>query len=115
MVARRAEKKAAVSTHSHPKVAGFLCCELSSLNDVSTHSHPKVAGWIHGPRHRTVEVSTHSHPKVAGDETPSEVARREVFQHTATRRWLDLAAKDGDYPKWVSTHSHPKVAGAFQC
>ena len=33
---------------------------------VSTHSHPKVAGIapVHGIKHQP--VSTHSHPKVAG-------------------------------------------------
>ena len=34
-----------VSTHSHPKVAGFYGRVLMPLDNVSTHSHPKVAGY----------------------------------------------------------------------
>ena len=34
-----------------------------------------------------------------------------MFQHTATRRWLDTHNVRADKAGRVSTHSHPKVAG----
>ena len=33
-----------------------------------------------------------------------------VFQHTATRRWLPTHFRNGCSKGLVSTHSHPKVA-----
>ena len=101
----------AVSTHSHPKVAGgcrrrpvsrwgcfntqppeggwgLQYLTLRTLDAVSTHSHPKVAGSIKPPTQRGKHVSTHSHPKVAG-----------------------AVQQLGDIGLLVSTHSHPKVAG----
>ena len=33
-----------------------------------------------------------------------------LFQHTATRRWLQLQTNGPSRPLMVSTHSHPKVA-----
>ena len=55
-----------VSTHSHPKVAGFSFKCLNFLIIVSTHSHPKVAGCNGDCNGYGNGVSTHSHPKVAG-------------------------------------------------
>ena len=37
---------------------------------------------------RVMKVSTHSHPKVAALERSREQYLKELFQHTATRRWL---------------------------
>ena len=77
-----------VSTHSHPKVAGFAQ-EIAALRvAVSTHSHPKVAGRRRLAVCSLVCVSTHSHPKVAGFimRPPPAVPS---FQHTATQRWLE--------------------------
>ena len=35
-----------------------------------------------------------------------------MFQHTATRRWLDVRQSTAAFYRAVSTHSHPKVAAA---
>ena len=77
-----------------------------------------------------MDVSTHSHPKVAASDLGYD-AEDIVFQHTATRRWLQPEDADLTIPKGfntqppeggcligqqlkikvtVSTHSHPKVA-----
>ena len=77
-------------------------------------------------------VSTHSHPKVAAKALSVSDGKARVFQHTATRRWLQsltltLFSVEGFQHtatrRWllnsffvispqiaVSTHSHPKVA-----
>ena len=34
----------------------------------------------------------------------------EMFQHTATRRWLRIESNKAKISEVVSTHSHPKVA-----
>ena len=54
-------------------------------------------------------VSTHSHPKVAAAFC-SSLARSNLFQHTATRRWLPTPQTASYTLGTVSTHSHPKVA-----
>ena len=121
-----------VSTHSHPKVAAFfiifsffcLCrfntqppeggCSRSALSAlsnsvVSTHSHPKVAAAIKEGFMNTLAVSTHSHPKVAASGVDAN-AMDYLFQHTATRRWLQSRVLSTNITDFVSTHSHPKVA-----
>ena len=55
---------------------------------VSTHSHPKVAGFIYVLDKSNPAVSTHSHPKVAGALFHAFFLEF-WFQHTATRRWLE--------------------------
>ena len=55
-------------------------------------------------------VSTHSHPKVAADFVKILRTGIKRFQHTATRRWLQLNKSDLYAMVGVSTHSHPKVA-----
>ena len=55
---------------------------------VSTHSHPKVAACDElVPDGFGGQVSTHSHPKVAALSNTC-TQRLDLFQHTATRRWL---------------------------
>ena len=78
----------AVSTHSHPKVAAKKTADTIAENVVSTHSHPKVAASFFLPLHLKYQVSTHSHPKVAANIRFFSVATVWMFQHTATRRWL---------------------------
>ena len=56
-----------VSTHSHPKVAAKSYCRILDGDKVSTHSHPKVAACLVYLLHHYI-----------------------LFQHTATRRWLQL-------------------------
>ena len=119
----------AVSTHSHPKVAGQSPRHQLQHEPVSTHSHPKVAGNVTVGYFGNHNVSTHSHPKVADLRPPHRGWRRSfntqppeggcrhglvgrinrVFQHTATRRWL-LGCPLFAFFRLVSTHSHPKVA-----
>ena len=100
-----------VSTHSHPKVAASSVLEL--LNKCSLFQHTATRRWL---RHSSPNisfddlVSTHSHPKVAAcrwwcdcyaircfNTQPPEGGcdliffhkiRLNMFQHTATRRWL---------------------------
>ena len=121
-----------VSTHSHPKVAAFIFSFSSLLLIVSTHSHPKVAAQGKNEKPHRFKVSTHSHPKVAAifnrafcpqqnsfntqppeGGCPGVIARHpqiSLFQHTATRRWLQKYKAALDESPKVSTHSHPKVA-----
>ena len=54
---------------------------------VSTHSHPKVAAYEGAEVYDIPTVSTHSHPKVAA-QIEDKATARVMFQHTATRRWL---------------------------
>ena len=78
-----------VSTHSHPKVAADDEDKKEKrITDVSTHSHPKVAALNQVILLGNVGVSTHSHPKVAAVINSLRTIRDELFQHTATRRWL---------------------------
>ena len=100
-----------VSTHSHPKVAASSLTCPSANASVSTHSHPKVATSIGLANKPRPPVSTHSHPKVAARELP-QILPLELFQHTATRRWLRGAGYRSGHCRPVSTHSHPKVAAA---
>ena len=100
-----------VSTHSHPKVAGYRP-DLTILDDIefqhtatrrwlglnlidwcgriiSFNTQPPEGGWgsVLSAHVSAVSVSTHSHPKVAGD-TVDTFGGGSLFQHTATRRWL---------------------------
>ena len=77
-----------VSTHSHPKVAAVRAPHFLSGAGVSTHSHPKVAAHIQGKYRLIAGVSTHSHPKVAAYLAQQGLFGEDMFQHTATRRWL---------------------------
>ena len=100
----------AVSTHSHPKVAGWAslhgirqfqrfntqppeggwsCINCGRFKATCFNTQPPEGGWAQH-RHLLCEfggVSTHSHPKVAGPTMPADMATCS-FQHTATRRWL---------------------------
>ena len=140
-----------VSTHSHPKVAGFrvsTSCLRSSFQHtatrrwlrfmaatalatplfqhtatrrwlivslsscccaaVSTHSHPKVAGFR--PRRLAgIQPRFNTQPPEGGCRQYRRFARHQMFQHTATRRWLSKRIQVVVSDE-VSTHSHPKVA-----
>ena len=83
-----------------------------TLIDVSTHSHPKVAGYMQQIDHREQQAFQHTATRrwletLAGGASPWP-----MFQHTATRRWLAKFEVLFDILRNVSTHSHPKVAGA---
>ena len=82
---------ARVSTHSRPKAAGVLVCQVIFDKLVSTHSRPKAAGLNIKQNLNILAVSTHSRPKAAGN--------------WAFRNCSKFA---------VSTHSRPKAAG-FDC
>ena len=148
----------AVSTHSHPKVAGHAAPRTFEAA-YGFNTQPPEGGWRTDHQDaRARAVSTHSHPKVAGKRVQKMVRfacgfntqppeggwklfsvlkmKLRKFQHTATRRWLEVtytgfhvllsfntqppeggwqtSAKMIDKEK-VSTHSHPKVAGLFVC
>ena len=59
-------------------------------------------------------VSTHSHPKVAACNIHGLRNFLKLFQHTATRRWLQSCAANALHVCIVSTHSHPKVAACLR-
>ena len=63
-------KQQQVSTHSHPKVAAKTVVVSDVDNLVSTHSHPKVAAKLKEAKDTAI-----------------------MFQHTATRRWLQYKDK----------------------
>ena len=80
----------AVSTHSHPKVAADMFAMIFKILDVSTHSHPKVAARVGASVGQAIN-GFNTQPPEGGCQVISDalgiVAR---FQHTATRRWLQL-------------------------
>ena len=121
-----------VSTHSRPKAAAFNvlsgcfsnrrfntqppeggCKSASTLAFaiVGFNTQPPEGGCAPVARERTATtaVSTHSHPKVAASCHRMNPLSY-VFQHTATRRWLQLLSDLPRKRQRVSTHSHPKVA-----
>ena len=103
-----------VSTHSRTKAAACKCIATVGVNSafqhtaarrrllildlygksgngVSTHSHPKVAANLPYPNTFT-SPGFNTQPPEGGcvlDETPKEM--EPMFQHTATRRWLQAA------------------------
>ena len=81
-----------VSTHSHPKVAAKGIVKFLEYYKVSTHSHPKVAAGRQTSNQSIQSVSTHSHPKVAAFSSYRFFCSNQLFQHTATRRWLQPAS-----------------------
>ena len=128
------QRRGAVSTHSHPKVAASTNGRDLTLSWVSTHSHPKVAApllrglFVGGVSFNTQPPEGGCRPRQSGcrlggcfNTQPPEGGCRagrsryqinHEFQHTATRRWLHLS--ELQFQAWadVSTHSHPKVAAA---
>ena len=79
-----------VSTHSRPKAAGICDALVSNILRVSTHSRPKAAGSSQGNAlGSSTTVSTHSRPKAAGMNAFPQLVRN-LFQHTAARRRLDI-------------------------
>ena len=102
---------------------------------VSTHSHPKVAAfwsWRISWKHRSFNTQP---PEGGCMEIDYLNNTLEMFQHTATRRWLQKSCWKSDEihsfntqpPEGgcsqipdcndvlhdVSTHSHPKVAAVY--
>ena len=65
----------------------FLC------DQVSTHSRPKAAAEMMTNSKDDAIVSTHSRPKAAANCCEKENLKIYVFQHTAARRRLQIAAK----------------------
>ena len=102
---------APVSTHSHPKVAGFGVIGVVQIV-IRFNTQPPEGGWkdAESGQYEYI-VSTHSHPKVAGRLNISIPPLPPLFQHTATRRWLGRQLRRLVARAVVSTHSHPKVAG----
>ena len=99
-----------VSTHSHPKVAAFNSSKIS-LTLGSFNTQPPEGGCRFLPKWLPfVNVSTHSHPKVAANLCSGILILISLFQHTATRRWLQGKCWCFYWRVKVSTHSHPKVA-----
>ena len=77
---------------------------------VSTHSHPKVAA-SYLPKFRKFLLCFNTQPPEGGCVCPAFARiRLNLFQHTATRRWLQSAFSLSNKAIRVSTHSHPKVA-----
>ena len=78
-----------VSTHSHPKVAGFIFeTTFHFLNSFNTQ--PPEGGWGRRAAYPPYTQSFNTQPPEGGwryaDEALDELA---AFQHTATRRWLE--------------------------
>ena len=78
---------------------------------VSTHSHPKVAGWCKMGNDRRYGRFNTQPPEGGWSFKLCEGRRLILFQHTATRRWLGTVRAAAEAFAAVSTHSHPKVAG----
>ena len=77
-----------VSTHSHPKVAAFLCPDIA-FKATGFNTQPPEGGCLAGLSAAAPGgVSTHSHPKVAAGGMGIMLCLIFPFQHTATRRWL---------------------------
>ena len=148
-----------VSTHSHPKVAAILMMKDSYSSMVSTHSHPKVAAVI-AANDNFSQTGFNTQPPEGGCQAAQalvggivgfntqppeggcllrlqQVIPASMFQHTATRRWLQSVSPTlnalgkfqhtatrrwllgygdkGSETLLVSTHSHPKVAAPPLC
>ena len=123
-----------VSTHSHPKVAAYWNIKIRHQFLVSTHSHPKVAASASGaavvrllgfntqpPEGGCIRhVSFYLHRRRFNTQPPEGGCKPEIqlvdhlnlFQHTATRRWLQSKIALQSSIRTVSTHSHPKVAAS---
>ena len=108
----RADAPRAVSTHSHPKVAaragGYWSGRRHCFNtqppeggcDIARYylhdnggfnTQPPEGGCAERKLFQSgCAVSTHSHPKVAANAADNHLYE-DVFQHTATRRWLRLS------------------------
>ena len=83
---------------------------ISAFYEVSTHSHPKVAalGILAGI---VPTKSFNTQPPEGGCRATSAMPFvSQLFQHTATRRWLLGKTLLVTQHLAVSTHSHPKVA-----
>ena len=118
----------AVSTHSRPKAAAvsrsaapaaacfntqppeggcFSCFGRGFRQPVSTHSRPKAAGIRGASTAPTFRFNTQ--PPEGGWPNPCPTSAVGLFQHTAARRRLGIAADTVTEPG-VSTHSRPKAA-----
>ena len=84
-----AQRILAVSTHSHPKVAGTVS---SALLPGCVFQHTATRRWLVAASVNGITITS--------------------FQHTATRRWLGVTRENLSRILYVSTHSHPKVAGS---
>ena len=82
-------------------------------NIVSTHSHPKVAAEVRFPCSIGCTGFNTQPPEGGCRGFKAEWYRRDLFQHTATRRWLLSNAHCLASAACVSTHSHPKVAAPY--
>ena len=101
-----------VSTHSHPKAAGWPYMTFSAPQK-RFNTQPPEGGWRHFCEFDTKGlVSTHSRPKAAGADglftaTLSPVSTHSRPKAAGFRR--ALVREIGE----VSTHSRPKAAGHF--
>ena len=93
-----------VSTHSHPKVAACRLCWISSRQTRFNTQPPEGGCMIIFLRSISFIVSTHSHPKVAAPTAALAELQMEMFQHTATRRWLPAGHSNTD-PGAVFQHT----------
>ena len=120
-----------VSTHSHPKVAAPENGTITGFSTVSTHSHPKVAagfyiGIIHFLRSfntqppeggciwyciiKIVPSCFNTQPPEGGCQNEQFFAPSDnLFQHTATRRWL--LDKEPNIENLTSFNTQPPEGG----
>ena len=107
------KKGCLVSTHSHPKVAAVCQSAPQSSNAVSTHSHPKVAAAAFGGLHGRI-CRFNTQPPEGGcgghNKSPFQLA---MFQHTATRRWLQVLLRSITSRRGFNTQ--PPEGGCQTC
>ena len=110
LVAHLPECNPAVSTHSHPKVAGWQSI-LAVRRRCCFNTQPPEGGWLaKNKRKDWRRVSTHSHPKVAGGASAASLSANNAFQHTATRRWL-ARCKRGSNRRQCGFNTQPPEGG----
>ena len=99
-----------VSTHSHPKVAADKDPEMI-IAVLGFNTQPPEGGCKVKAHIFLGDYSFNTQPPEGGCQVLKTVHKSLfVFQHTATRRWLQICAAESWALVTVSTHSHPKVA-----
>ena len=82
--------------NTQPPEGGCIANNKDLVTNLGFNTQPPEGGCQRLEEHnKKGVVSTHSHPKVAAAHCLASAAC-ELFQHTATRRWL-LDVEGGDY------------------
>ena len=98
--------------NTQPPEGGWRRVRSSRAETGCFNTQPPEGGWI-PQREKFIPVIMFQHTATRRWlEVEADIAwMRRMFQHTATRRWLVRAPKTKKMTDTVSTHSHPKVAG----